>query len=58
MNKVNLGWYAFAAIGGLVSGLCFSRSQYHQGRIDMAEEFKEEIIKIRDEVLSKREEAE
>lgn len=56
MNKLNLGWYAFAALGGLVSGLAFSRSQYYQGRIDMAEEFKEEMIKIRDEVLSKREE--
>lgn len=58
MNKVNLGWYAFAGMVGLVSGLCFSRSQYYQGRIDMAEEFKEGMIKIRDEVLSKREEAE
>lgn len=56
MNKLNLGWYAFAAIGGLVSGLCFSRSQYYQGRIDMAEEFKEEMVKIKEEVLSEREE--
>lgn len=58
MNKINLGWYAFAAIGGLVSGLAFSRAQYWQGRIDEAEECKKELMKIRDEVLSKREEAE
>lgn len=58
MNKVNLGWYVFAGVCGLVSGLCFSRSQYYRGRIDMAEEFKVEIIKIKEEVLSKREEAE
>ena len=58
MNKANLGWYAFAAIGGLVSGLCFSRSQYYQGRMDEVSEMRKKLEELRDKLIneSKREE--
>lgn len=58
MNKANLGWYAFAAIGGFVSGLCFSRSQYHQGRMDEVAEMRKKLEELRDKLIneSKREE--
>lgn len=34
MSKFSLGWYMFALCGGLASGLCFSRAQYHKGQRD------------------------
>ena len=58
MNKINLGWYAFVGICGLVTGLCFSRAQYRQGRIDMAEEFKEDLMNVTEKLLKEREETE
>lgn len=51
-----IGWYAFAAVGGFVSGLMFSRAQYWQGRIDEAEECKEALMKFKEE-LEKRSES-
>ena len=52
MNKANLGWYAFAAIGGLVSGLCFSRSQYYQGRKDGVAEMRKNLEELRDKLIN------
>lgn len=52
MNKANLGWYAFAAIGGLVSGLCFSRSQYYQGRMDEVAEMRKKLEELRDKLIN------
>ena len=46
-NKFSIGLYAIAAVGGLVSGLCFSRAQYYRGKrdafIEAREMIKEEI---------------
>ena len=44
-NKFNLGVYALGVIGGLASGLCFSRVQYYRGKRDAFNEAKE-IIKF------------
>lgn len=49
-DKFSLGWYAFALVGGLVSGLCFSRSQYHQGKIDAYNEVTKELEKVQEDV--------
>lgn len=38
MSKSIIGWYLFALSAGLVSGLCFSRAQYYQGKIDARRE--------------------
>lgn len=41
---------------GLVTGLLRSKSEYYQGRIDSADEFKELLKKAKEEVISKKEE--
>lgn len=61
MNKFSVGLYAFAAIGGLVSGLCFSRAQYYRGKrdafIEARDMIKEELDSVKSELDVNKEEA-
>ena len=55
-NKFNLGLYAIAAVGGLVSGLCFSRAQYYRGKRDAFNEAREIVKEVFEPVESELEE--
>ena len=55
MNKFSVGLYAFAAIGGLVSGLFFFfRAQYYRGKrdafIEARDMIKEELDSVKSEL--------
>lgn len=40
------GWYLFAFVGGLLSGLMFSKSQYYQGQADAYSDIAEDLEKL------------
>lgn len=48
-GKFSLGWYYFALCGGLVSGLLFSRAQYHKGQADAYGKIADDLSKISEE---------
>lgn len=48
-GKFNLGWYLFAGVMGILSGACFSKSMYHKGRVDAANEITENMYKVFDD---------
>lgn len=59
-SKFNLGLYVFAAVGGLLSGLSFSKALYHKGKVDAFKEVQGELDKLAKgikDVLDKREES-
>lgn len=45
-GKFSLGWYYFALCGGLVSGLLFSRAQYHKGQADAYNKIAEDLSRL------------
>ena len=48
-GKFSVGWYYFAMFGGLVSGLLFSRSQYHKGQADAYGKIADDLNKMSEE---------
>lgn len=48
-DKLNFGWYVFAAIGGFVSGAMFSKAHYHKGQADAYEEMANSLESMIDE---------
>lgn len=60
-GKFNVGMYLIAAVGGLVSGVCFSKAMYHKGKLDAFNEVQGSLDKLAEDiqdVLDKREEQE
>lgn len=49
-NNFNFGWYMFAMVGGMASGLMFSRAQYHKGQADAYSEISERLQKVHEDV--------
>ena len=47
-KNFSLGWYAFAAIGGLTSGLLFSKAQYHKGQADAYNKIANDLQELSD----------
>lgn len=50
-SKFNIGMYLFAAVGGLVSGLYFSKAMYHKGRLDAFREVQGDLSKLAEDVM-------
>lgn len=42
-KDLNVGWYLFALVGGIASGLMFSKSQYYKGQYDAYEEIGKDL---------------
>ena len=59
-NKMDFsaGWYLFAFVGGLLSGLMFSRSQYYQGQFDAYSDMVEDLDKPSSKLGHKKDEEE
>ncbi len=38
---------------GVFSALCYAKAQYHQGRIDAANELRAEMLKLKAEIIHK-----
>lgn len=49
-SKFNVGMYLFAAVGGLVSGLYFSKAMYHKGKLDAYNETHESLCKLAEDI--------
>lgn len=50
MKKFSIGWYMFALIGGLASGLMFSKAQYHKGKADAYKDINDALEKFYNDV--------
>lgn len=50
-GKLSLGVYLFAFVGGLGSGLCFSKAFYYKGKKDAFDEVKDDIDKLNHDVV-------
>ena len=45
-GKFSFGMYLFAMVGGMVSGLLFSKAAYHKGQADAYNDIAEDLEKI------------